>query len=105
LLATGERDRLDAFVIDGVGDGSAALVVAELRESGLRADRAYGGRSVKAQWKVADRAGASFGVMLGRAEEARDAVAVKDLHSGEQVEVRRDQLVGWIRTRLEERRA
>ena len=105
LLATGERDRLDAFVIDGVGDGSAALVVAELRESGLRADRAYGGRSVKAQWKVADRAGASFGVMLGRAEEARDAVAVKDLHSGEQVEVRRDQLVGWIRARLEERRA
>ena len=40
----------------------AVLVVAELRESGLRADRAYGGRSVKAQWKLADRAGAAFGV-------------------------------------------
>ena len=27
---------------------------------------AYGGRSVKAQWKLADRSGARFGVMLGR---------------------------------------
>jgi histidyl-tRNA synthetase len=103
LLAGDDTDRLDAFVIDGVGDGSAVLLVAELRESGLRADRAYGGRSVKAQWKMADRAGASFGVMLGRAEEARDAVAVKDLHSGDQVEVHRDQLVGWLRAQLEER--
>ena len=101
LLAGDDTDRLDAFVIDGVGDGSAVLLVAELRESGLRADRAYGGRSVKAQWKMADRAGASFGVMLGRAEEARDAVAVKDLRSGDQVEVHRDQLVGWVRARLD----
>ena len=38
--------RLDAFVVDGLGDGDATRAAShELREAGLRADRAYGGRS------------------------------------------------------------
>ncbi|HEU5302422.1 MAG TPA: histidine--tRNA ligase [Acidimicrobiia bacterium] len=94
---------VDAFVVDGVGDGTASLIVAALRDSGLRADRAYGGRSVKAQWKLADRSGAAFGVMLGRAEAERSAVAVKRLATGEQIEVPREQVAGWIRARLEDR--
>ena len=56
---------------------------------GFAVDRAYGGRSVKAQWKAADRSGAAVAVMVGRDELARDAVAVKDLATGEQVEVPR----------------
>jgi histidyl-tRNA synthetase len=100
-LAGQARRGLDAFVIDGVGGNEATLVAHELRESGLRVDRLYGGRSVKAQWKVADRSGAAFGVMLGRDELARAAVAVKDLRSGEQVEVPREQLAGWLRARRE----
>ncbi|MCJ7438597.1 MAG: histidine--tRNA ligase [Acidimicrobiia bacterium] len=93
---------LDAFVIDGVGDGTVAVLVAALRESGLRADRTYGGRSVKAQWKVADRSGAAYAVMLGRAEAERDAVGVKNLRTDEaQLEVPREQVAGWIRARRE----
>lgn len=90
--------RLDAFVVDGIGDGTATEVVAALRESGLRADRAYGGRSVKAQWKLADRSGARFGVMLGAREAERGAVAVKDLRSpeGDQTEIARAELVAWL---------
>ena len=97
-----ERSVVDAFVVDGIGDGTASMIVAALRDSGLRADRAYGGRSVKAQWKLADRSGAAFGVMLGRAESERSAVAVKRLATGEQIEVPREQVAAWIRTRLEE---
>ena len=97
-----EGSVLDAFVIDGVGDGTASVIVTALRDSGLRADRAYGGRSVKAQWKLADRSGAAFGVMLGRAEADRAAVAVKRLATGEQIEVPREHVAGWIRARLEE---
>jgi histidyl-tRNA synthetase len=97
------RNRLDAFVVDGVGDGSATVLVAELREAGLRADRAYGGRSVKAQWKLADRSGARYGVMLGRREAEHDAVAVKDLRSetGEQRELPRRELAGWLQSQRE----
>jgi len=93
---------LDVFLVDGLGapGGTESLVLVELlREAGFAADRAFGGRSVKAQWKAADRAGARFGVMLGRDEAARDAVAVKDLFSGEQVEVPRTGLVAWLQAR------
>ena len=103
-LRVDQGPRLDAFVIDGVGDGSVAILVAALRESGLRADRTYGGRSVKAQWKVADRSGAAYAVMLGRAEAERDTVGVKNLRTDEvQLEVPREQVAGWIRSRREAR--
>jgi len=92
---------LDAFVVDGVGDLTATVLVDGLRDAGLRADRAYGGRSVKAQWKLADRSGARFGVMIGAAEAARGTVGVKDLASGEQLEVPREQVAGWLRARTE----
>ena len=77
------------------------MLVDELREVGLHADRAYGGRSVKAQWKLADRSGARFGVMIGAAEATRGTVGVKDLVSGEQLEVPREQVAGWLRARTE----
>lgn len=98
-----ERTGLDAFVVDALDGRDAVRVVHELREAGLRSDRSYGGRSVKAQWKQADRAGARFGVMLGSDEAARGVVGVKDLESGEQVDVPRGEVAAWLETRLEPR--
>ena len=96
------ESNLDAYVVDGLGGGREALTLThELREAGLRADRAYGNRSVKAQWKAADRARAVFGVMLGEREIARGEVGVKDMRSGEQVDVPRDQVAAWLRARRE----
>ena len=46
-------------------------------------------------------AGASFGVMLAPKEAERGAVAIKDLRTGDQLEVPREQVAGWIRTRTE----
>jgi histidyl-tRNA synthetase len=100
-----QAPRVDAFVVNGLGPEAGqtvTLLATELREDGLRTERSYGDRSVKAQWKSADRSGAVFGVMVGRDEAARDAVAVKDLRSGEQVEVPRAQLAGWLQARREE---
>jgi hypothetical protein len=58
-----------------------------------------------AQWKAADRSGAGLAVMVGRDELARDAVAVKDLASGEQVEVPRTGLVAWLVARKDGNRS
>ena len=93
--------RLDAFVVDTIGDGSANAVVNELRVAGLRADRAYGGRSLKAQMKLANRAGAEYAVIVGRDEAARGTVAVRHLPSGQQLEVHREQVAAWVRERRE----
>jgi histidyl-tRNA synthetase len=94
--------RFDAFVVDGLTRGREALTLTqELREAGLRVDRAYGNRSLSAQWKAAERAHAAFGVMLAPDEFSRGAVAVKDLGTGKQVEVPRDQIVAWLRAHRE----
>jgi histidyl-tRNA synthetase len=98
---------VDVFVVDGVGESGGTTVgtlTEALRTEGFAVDRAYGGRSVKAQWKVADRSGAAVAVMVGRDELARDSVAVKDLATGEQVEVSRTALVAWLLDRKEQGR-
>ena len=98
----GEAPVADVFVIGGMDNPSeVTLLVTELREDGMRAERTYGHRSFKAQMKVADRSGARFAVILGKQEAERGAVAVRDLRSGEQVEVPRQLVAGWLQERRE----
>ena len=89
-------------MIDTVGGLAGLTLVAELHAAGLSADRAYGNRSMKKQWGAADRAGARWGVMLAPRELADGKVVVKELASGEQVEVKRDEVAAWLRTREDE---
>jgi len=101
-LRPGEPPTADVFVVDGLDNATeVTLLVAELREDGMRAERTYGDRSVKAQWKAADKSGARFAVMLGKREAGHNAVGVKDMESGEQVEVPRQLVAGWIQERRE----
>lgn len=87
----------DVFVVDVV-DGTHALTVCEdLRAAGLAADRAYGGRSMKAQMKAAGRSGARLAVIVGDDELATGRVTVRDLERGEQTTVPRDDLVEHVR--------
>ena len=54
--------------------GSAASsLVHELRDAGVRADRGFDGRSMKAQFKLADRSGARLAVVVGP-QELEDGV-------------------------------
>ncbi len=97
--------RVDAFVVDlvGVGVADTARLLAELRESGLAADRAYGGRSPKRQFAQADRSGARWAVIIGADEALRGMVAVKDLRSEQpQCEVHREEIAAWLLTRKDE---
>jgi histidyl-tRNA synthetase len=96
--------RLDAFVVDPVGVPDTARILAELRESGLSADRAYGGRAFRKQMTAADRSGARWAVIVGAKEAERGMVAVRDLRAPEpdQSEVRREEIAAWLRTRKDE---
>ncbi|MFZ4585733.1 MAG: histidine--tRNA ligase [Acidimicrobiia bacterium] len=93
---------MDAFVVDAIGDGSIVELVHQLRALGLRTDRAYGGRSMKAQMKVADRSGATWVVVLGAKEAERGVVAVKNMVTGEQREVLRADVGPWLVTAIAE---
>jgi len=92
---------VDVFVVD-VTDGHHARDIAEeLRDDGLSADRAWDGRSMKAQMKAANRSGARIAVIVG-ADEAETAQAtVRDLRGDAgQRTVSRDELVDVVRSLL-----
>jgi histidyl-tRNA synthetase len=94
---------LDVFVVDAT-DGTVARDLAhELRLAGLRTDRAFDGRSMKAQMKAAGRSGARVAVIVGGQELADGTATVRDLAAGEQEVVPRDKVVERIRRLLEER--
>lgn len=58
-----------------------------LRAMGVRADRPYGARSLKAQFKHADRSGARIAVIVGARDLAAAKVTVRDLHTGTETTV------------------
>jgi histidyl-tRNA synthetase len=89
---------LDAFVVDVVGGEAARDLTAELRRAGLRADRAFDGRSLKSQMKAADRSGAMMAVIVGPEETAAGTVSLRPLRGGgDQVSVSRDRVVESVR--------
>ena len=93
--------RLDVFVVDLTGGDQARDLTAELRRAGFAADRAWGGRSMKAQMKVADRSQARFAVLVGSDEVDAGVVTVRDLRGGTgQDTVARDLLADALRSRL-----
>ncbi len=90
---------LDAFVViadaERAGDGQA--LVRRLRAAGLRADAVAGSRSVKAQFKAADRAGAAYALVVG--EEWDDGrVAARNLTTGVQDAVALEEIETWLRS-------
>jgi histidyl-tRNA synthetase len=86
-------------VVDTAGGQDALVLSAELRDAGIAADRAYDGRSMKAQMKAADRSGAALALIVGADEVAANEVTVRSLRGerGEQVRVPRDKVADYVR--------
>ena len=74
-----------AFVVDLTGGEAARRIVSSLRELGLKVERAYDARSMKAQMKAADRSGAPIALIIGAEELASGSVTIRMLrHDAEQ---------------------
>ncbi|MGI9080281.1 MAG: histidine--tRNA ligase [Acidimicrobiales bacterium] len=91
---------VDVFVIDTTGGREALELTHELRRSGMAADRAFDGRSMKAQFKAADRSGARLALVVGERERADATVTVRDLGDGDQETVARSDVVAHVLKRL-----
>lgn len=91
---------LDVFVVVADGDLRAEAIdfVGTLRDAGLRADLDLGERSVKAQFKAADRRDAAVAAIVG-AEWSEGRVTVRDLVTGEQAVIPRQEIEPWVRAR------
>jgi len=91
---------VDVWVVDTTGGSAAVALTAELREAGIGADRSFGNRSMKAQFKAADRSGARLALVVGEREAADGTVTVRDMRTGEQDVVPRDQVTDTVGKRL-----
>ncbi len=90
------------FVV-AIGDAAVDAgrrLVSDLREAGVAAASAYEERPLKAQLKMADRAGAAFVAILGDRELAEDSVTLRRLVDGVQKTVPAADVVSWL-TRLD----
>ena len=82
------------FVVDVTGGSHARYVVARLRHAGVFAERAYDGRSMKSQLKVADRSGAAYAIIIGEQEAASGSVTIRALrHEADQETVSIDEFL------------
>lgn len=91
-----EQDRkTDGFVI-ALGDAAqlpAFGLLEKLRRAGLKAGMDYAGRSMKAQMKQANKAGARYALIVGEEEVKESCVQLKNMATSEQQKVSFDNIV------------
>lgn len=100
--SVGATTRCDVF---GVGLSEAAklrlaVLAGRLRAAGVRVDLAYGDRGLKGAMRAADRSGAVVALVAGDRDLAAGTVGVKNLATGEQVDVPIDDVVAQVLDRL-----
>ena len=98
----GSASRVDVFCVP-LGEQAKlelAVLAATLRAAGVRADLAYGDRSLKAAMKGADRSGAAIALVAGDRDIEAGTVGVKNLGTGEQVDIASDAVVAEVLSRL-----
>jgi histidyl-tRNA synthetase len=79
-----------------------AVLAGQLRAAGVRVDLAYGDRGLKGAMRAADRSGARVALVAGDRDIAAGTIGVKDLSTGEQVDVATDAVVGEVLSRLKQ---
>ncbi len=97
-----EDDRIDAFLLY-VNDEEkkyAVYLAQELRLAGFRVETEYLGRSLKAQFKQADRFRASFLIILNSEELDNNEVKVKNNHTKEEEMVSINMLIYYLDEQL-----
>ena len=98
----GATNRVDVY---GVPLGETAKLelaklASALRANGIRVDLAYGDRSLKASMRGADRSGAAIALVAGDRDIEAGTVGVKDLGTGEQVDIAIDAVAAEVARRL-----
>ena len=93
---------VDVFIIDVTGGDEAAEIGSQLQSAGIATDRAYDARSMRAQFKVADKSGAPIAVVVGDDELAAGEVQIRTLlgQEREQTSVARNTLIEELKKRL-----
>ena len=97
-LAPEARATTDVLIA-ALGDGAdiaASGIAGDLRRAGIAATLAFGGRSLKAQLRQANRSGARAVVIAGARDLANGRVTIRDLQTSDQREVALEDVVSEL---------
>ena len=91
-------DLLDAFVVT-LGDAArmaGVKLVNELREAGVKADLDHAARSMKAQFKFANKLGIKKVLVIADDELAKGVVKLRDMENSTEKEIAQAEIVGLL---------
>ncbi len=93
-----DGNRPDVFVISQSGDYVAECmkIVKELRGGGVAAETDYTGRSLKAQFRYADKLRARYAMVIGGSEAESGAADIKNLEDGTAEKISISDTVNYI---------
>ncbi|WP_042354951.1 histidine--tRNA ligase [Bacillus rubiinfantis] len=97
-IGTETHEQIDCYIAalgEEARDYSVGLLQ-QLRLAGISAEKDYLNRKIKAQFKAADRLHARVVAVLGDEELQNNVINVKDMSTGEQIEVSLDSFVPYL---------
>jgi histidyl-tRNA synthetase len=98
-IEIGTLPRLDVFIVS-LGEQArqqSLFWLQKIRQAGIKADADSLKRSIKAQFREANRQNARFVLVLGDDEIVREEFSVKLMDQGEQISVSFEQVIGFLK--------
>ena len=88
----------DVYMVlfDGEDYGKGVAFARELRAAGIRVESALSPARLGKQFKQAEKRGCRWAVIAGASELAEGKITVKDLTTGNQETLNRDEVPGWL---------
>ncbi|MFT5169734.1 MAG: histidyl-tRNA synthetase [Candidatus Omnitrophota bacterium] len=93
LCAKAEVLKVYILALDVVAQPQAFALLDDLRKAGIRTDMCFKQSSAKSQMRMADKSGAQYVVILGEEEIKNKEVALKNMDSGDQENVKIEELI------------
>ena len=97
------KDTCPTVYIAPLGEDTSILtskIVNDLRVNGISVETDLVGRSVKAQMKYANKINAKYVIVVGSNEIENNLVNVKEMETGETVEVKLNELVPFLKEKV-----
>lgn len=94
-----QQPSLDVFIAS-MGEAAeieAFKILYDLRKAGISCEKDHVGKSIKAQFKYADKLNSRFTIVLGDDEINNQIVAVKDMSNSTQTQIKLDDIVNYFK--------
>ena len=93
-----EGDGIEVYVAFNSPDLEplANIALNKLRSADIKAERDYGGRSLRAQMKQANRSQAVVTILIGENEARSGTYSLRDMDTGDQFEIEQNALIAEI---------